>query len=121
MGAKIIHYSKIPINTFGPEAPGTSLRVLISDKQDGAPVYNLRMIEIESCGYTPKHQHDWEHENFVVEGHGQVFIKDTWYDLGPGSVVFVPPGVLHQYKNTGEQPLKFLCGIPTEKILSNRG
>ena len=43
---KVKHYSDIPAKEFGETAPNTSIRVLIDDKNDNAPVYNLRMIEI---------------------------------------------------------------------------
>ena len=112
--AKIKHYSEITANKFGAEAPGTSIRVLINDENDGAPVYNLRMIEIEPGGNTPDHSHPYEHENFVVEGIGQVMIKGEYFDLKQGDVVLVPPNARHQYRNSGNKVFKFLCGVPVE-------
>lgn len=108
---KVIKYTDVPAVEFGPSAPGASIRVLI-DEKDGAPLYKLRMIEIEPGGNSPQHTHPYEHENFIVEGKGQLFLKGEWHDLNPGDVAFVPPGELHQYKNTGETTFKFLCGIP---------
>ena len=32
--------------------------------------------------------------------------------LRAGDVVFVKPDEVHQFRNTGDQPLKFLCLIP---------
>ena len=113
--AKVMHYNEAAANIFGPEAPGTSIRVLISDENDGAPVYNMRMIEIEANGNTPDHSHPFEHENYIVEGKGQVMIEGEFYDLIPGDVVFVPPNARHQYKNVGESVFKFLCSVPVEK------
>lgn len=113
--AKVIHFTEEPANLFGPEAPGTSIRVLISDEKDGAPVYNMRMIEIEPNGNTPDHSHPYEHENFVVEGNGQVMIEGKFYDLKPGDVVLVPPNSRHQYRNTGDTLFRFLCSVPVEK------
>lgn len=114
--AKVAHYTDVPATVFGKEAPGASIRWLIDDEHDGAPVYSLRMIEIEPGGHSPKHTHAFEHENFVVEGTGKVFILDTEYDLKVGDVVFVPGGVLHQYVNTGDTTFKFLCGIPVKEL-----
>ena len=37
--------------------PGTRMRWLIDDTHDGAPVYALRMVEIEPGGHSPHHQH----------------------------------------------------------------
>lgn len=114
--AKVEHYTRVPAKLFGPEAPGTSIRVLISDERDGAPVYNMRMIEIEPRGHTPDHSHPYEHENFILEGKGQVMIEGVWHDLEPGDVVLVPPNARHQYRNTGETIFRFLCSVPVERL-----
>ena len=114
--AKVGHYTDVPAQTFGDSAPGTSIRWLIDDDHDGAPVYALRMIEIEPGGNSPQHTHPYEHENFVVQGKGRLFIEGAWHDLKEGDVAFVPAGVLHQYVNAGESTFKFLCGIPVKKL-----
>lgn len=114
--AKVMHYTQIQAETYGDTAPGTSIRWLIDDDHDGAPVYALRMIEIAPGGHSPKHTHPYEHENFIVEGSGRLLIDETWHDLKPGDVAFVPAGVLHQYANAGETTFKFLCGIPVKKL-----
>ena len=53
----------------------------------------------------------------LVEGRGRVLIGDAWHEIGPGSVVFVPAGVRHTYVNAGDTPFKFLCGIPTSRLM----
>lgn len=110
---KVIASSDVPALEFGPTAPGASIRWLIG-AQDGAPVYALRMIEIAPGGNSPRHSHPYEHENFIVAGQGKVLIGTEWFELKPEDVAFVPAGVEHQYVNTGESTLRFLCGIPVE-------
>lgn len=116
---KAIHYTDVPAQVFGAEAPGVTIRWVIDEPHDAAPHYALRVIEVAPGGHTPRHQHPYEHENFVVEGHGRVLLNDTWHDLRPGSVVFVPAGALHTYENTGETSFKFLCGIPTARHMGS--
>lgn len=115
---KVTHYSAVPAQEFGSEAPGTRIRWLIDDDHDGAPVYALRMIEIAPGGHTPRHSHPYEHENFVVEGRGRVWLNGAWHDLKPGDVVFVPGGTEHTYENAGAETFKFLCGIPVKRLMS---
>ncbi len=115
---KVVHYTDVPAQTFGDEAPGTTIRWLIDDDHDGAPVYALRMIEVAPGGHTPLHSHPYEHENFVVEGQGRVLIDGDYRDVAAGDVIFVPGGMQHTYENTGETPFKFLCGIPVKKHMS---
>ncbi|HNV03558.1 MAG TPA: cupin domain-containing protein [Vicinamibacterales bacterium] len=114
--AKVCHYTDVPAEPVGLRAPGATMRWLIDDARDGAPVYALRMVEIGPGGNSPHHQHNYEHENFVVEGKGRVFLAGEWHDLKPGDVVFVPPGVEHEYVNAGDTTFRFLCGIPVTKL-----
>lgn len=53
-----------------------------------------------------KHVHENSEEVvFVIKGKGEVIINDKSYTIMPGSLVYTPPGVPHQYKNTGEEEL----------------
>ncbi len=113
---KVGRYTDVPAQTFGPEAPGTSIRWLIDDDHDGAPIYALRMIEVEPGGHTPRHSHPYEHENFVVAGQGRVLVNGAWRAVQAGDVIFVPGGMEHIYENTGDTPFKFLCGIPVRRL-----
>jgi quercetin dioxygenase-like cupin family protein len=117
---KVIHYTAVPAEPVGGEAKGATIRWLIDDTHDGAPVYALRMIELEPGGHSPHHVHPYEHENFVVEGNGRVLIDQVSHDLKPGDVVLVPSGVVHQYANAGLTPFRFLCGIPVAKLREGR-
>lgn len=90
--------------------------MLISDAADGAPVYNMRMIEIEPGGHSPEHAHSYEHENYVLEGEGEVMIAGQVHPVAAGTVILVPPDVVHQYRNTGKQLLRFLCSVPVERL-----
>jgi quercetin dioxygenase-like cupin family protein len=116
---KVSHYTDVPAVPVEAPASGATLRWLIDDEHDGAPVYALRMVEIGPGGHSPHHEHPYEHENFVVEGRGRVFMDGQWHDLKPGDVVFVPAGVEHEYANAGDAAFKFLCGIPVARPKSN--
>jgi len=115
--AKVCHYTEVPAEVFGDEAPGVTIRWVIDEQRDGAPVYALRVIEVAPGGHTPDHTHAFEHENFVIEGKGRVQINGEWHDVGVGDVVFVPPHTQHTYANTGDTPFKFLCGIPVSRLM----
>ena len=118
--AKAVHYTDVPAQTFGDEAPSVTIRLVIDEANDGAPNYALRVIEVAPGGHTPRHTHPFEHENYVMDGEGRVLLGQEWHNVGPGSVVFVPGGLEHTYENRGETPFRFLCGIPTSRHLSSR-
>lgn len=92
-------------------AAGCQVRWLIGEK-DGAPSFAMRQFEVAPGGHTPRHRHPYEHEIFVLEGGGAVFSGDTWHPLRAGDVLLVKPDEVHQFKNDGAQPLKFLCLVP---------
>ena len=109
---KHIHYSDV--EAVEPNETGvkdTKLRWLI-DKKDGAENFAMRLFEVRPGGYTPLHQHDWEHEVFILEGEGSIADKQNKKPLKSGDVIFVPSMEWHQFVNTGKENLKFLCLIP---------
>jgi len=70
--AKVCHYSEVEAEVFGDEAPGVTIRWVIDEERDGAPIYALRVIEVAPGGNTPNHTHTFEHENYIMEGKGRV-------------------------------------------------
>ncbi len=94
-------------------AEGVKIRWLI-DKDAGAEHFWMRQFEVAPGGCTPLHAHDFEHEVFVLSGRGVVVHGGQDHELKPGDVVFMPAGEEHQFRNTGEEPLSFLCLVPAD-------
>ena len=105
-------YDEVEKQTVTEEgAANTSIRWLVGKDSD-APNFYLRQLELEAGGHTPYHSHAWEHEVYVLEGRGKINTKDGARPLEPGTFALVMPGEEHQFENTGEAALKFLCIIP---------
>ncbi|MHC4842534.1 MAG: cupin domain-containing protein [Planctomycetota bacterium] len=92
-------------------AKDVEVRWLIT-KEDGAPNFAMRMFELQPGGCTPLHIHPHEHEVFIIEGNGIFVCEGSEYEFGPEYVIFAPPSSQHQFKNTGDSVLRFLCLIP---------
>ncbi len=92
-------------------ADGCRVRQLVG-QSDQAPNFAMRQFEVAPGGHTPKHFHDYEHEVFVLEGEGVVVDGDQEQPLSSGDVVYVAPNDVHQFRNTGDSPMRFLCLIP---------
>jgi quercetin dioxygenase-like cupin family protein len=109
---KVEHFAKTeqqPVTMEGSK--GCQVRWLVG-KNEGAPNFAMRQFEVAVEGHTPKHSHPYEHEVFVLEGEGIVLEGDQEHRLQAGDVIFVAPDDVHQFRNTGATPLKFLCLVP---------
>ena len=63
---KHVHFTEV--NLEDPSEKGVKdmkVRWLIS-KVDGAENFAMRLFEIQPGGHSPYHQHDWEHEVFIL-------------------------------------------------------
>jgi len=98
------------------EIEGVTMRVPIGP-EDGAPFFNMRVFEVQPGYTTPHHSHWWEHEVFVLSGQGLVKTAQGEKPVGHGSTVFVPGGEMHQFRNTGDDALRFICLVPQEWLL----
>ncbi len=109
---KHVHYTEVELEI--PKEQGIKdvmVRWLIS-KKDGADNFAMRLFEIQPEGHTPLHQHDWEHEIFILEGNGVTKNKTGEESFRQGDVLFVPPMKWHQFVNNSKETLKIICLIP---------
>ncbi len=111
---KIFSYTAVEAQKAECCPSSVKVRWLIT-KEMGADNFAMRLFEIQPNGNTPLHTHPWEHEVFILEGKGAVFDGEKANPFKSNDVVFVPPDERHQFKNTGEKVLKFLCLIPYEE------
>ena len=98
-----------PVDIEG--AAGCRVRWLIGS-DDGAPNFAMRQFEVQPGGRRPRHAHPFEHEVYVLSGSGVAVEGDTEHPLRQGDFVYVAPDELHQFRNTGSEPMLFLCLVP---------
>lgn len=109
---KVNHHTDVELKAVEMEgAAKTKIRQLLGANVSAAN-FAMRMFEIDPGGHTPRHQHDYEHEIYVLEGEGVVFEGDVQHALKAGDVIYVHPNDVHQFRNNGDQPMKMLCLIP---------
>ena len=109
---KIANYEDTPAQAVDEQgASGVSVRWVIAE-EDHAPNFFMRVFHVEPGGYTPSHEHAWEHEVFILKGSGTVLKTGEDVPVTKGDVVFIPPGETHQFKNTGSDTFTFICLIP---------
>ena len=98
-----------PVNMEGVKDVEMRLMVV---REHGAPNFAMRQFTVQPGGHTPRHSHNYEHEVFIVEGAGRVEHDGEFQEINAGDCLFVEPNKVHQFVNTGDAPLKFLCFVP---------
>ena len=94
-----------------PGAENCKVRQLIGGNVN-APNFAMREFEVAVGGFTPRHSHPYEHEIYVLAGDGVAMEGDKEHTISAGDVIYVAPDDIHQFRNTGTGPLRFLCLIP---------
>ena len=111
---KHIHYTDVEEKEVKMEGvKSTTIRWLIS-KDDDSPNFAMRMFTMGPGGHTPYHQHDWEHEVFIVEGEGWLVTEKGEEPMKVGDVILMPANDMHQFKNSLAGIMRFLCLVPND-------
>jgi len=93
------------------------------------PNVGTRSLGLTSVTHAPgqtfePHSHPISEEVLVVlQGSGQFFLGDEWFDVDIGDVVFAPPGVLHGSRNPASNSAEFVtlgCASPPQLDLYDR-
>ncbi len=105
------HYTEVPERETGFK--GVTIRWLVSPKL-GAKNYAMRHFTMKKGAEIPIHNHDWEHEIFILRGEGTITNGRENVHVKAGDFLYVPPNEPHGYKATGET-LEFLCIIPAKR------
>ncbi|MEE8169234.1 MAG: cupin domain-containing protein [Phycisphaerae bacterium] len=100
-----------------PGAAHIRMRMLVGPA-DSAKNFHMRQFEIAPGGHSPRHQHDYEHEILILGGRGIAKSDAGDRPFKAGDVIWVPPNELHQFVNTGPDPLSFICLIPAPQDCS---
>ncbi|HMN96303.1 MAG TPA: cupin domain-containing protein [Phycisphaerales bacterium] len=91
---------------------GVRMQVMVG-RADGAANFALRHFVVEPGGHTPRHSHDYEHQVYIVEGRADVECDGAVHEARSGDVLHIEPNRVHQFRNPGDAPLRFLCMVPT--------
>jgi quercetin dioxygenase-like cupin family protein len=89
---------------------GVVKNVLIGPGEQ-APNFIIRYFQLEPGGSSRLERHQHDHGVIILNGNAQVQINDGFENLGPLDVVYVAGDDLHQFVNTGDKTLGFICVI----------
>jgi quercetin dioxygenase-like cupin family protein len=92
-------------------ADGLSKGVLLNEA-DGTPHFAMRRFTIDPGAEVPKHTNAVEHEQYVLEGEYVVGIDGEEHTVSAGDSLLIPAGVVHWYRNEGDEAGAFICAVP---------
>jgi quercetin dioxygenase-like cupin family protein len=108
----VIKYENIELSEINMEGVQGARKANVIGKQEGWPEHTLRVFRIASGGFTPRHQHVWEHVNYVIKGRGRLRIGDEISELKEKDFAYVPPNTEHQFENPYGEDFEFICIVP---------
>ncbi len=83
-----------------------SVQFKLGSEQTGGTMV-LGLAVTQPGGGPPLHVHSREDEVFIIqEGRLHVFANGAWTEARPGTVIFLPRGEPHTYRNMGEVACK---------------
>ena len=88
---------------------GQVSHLLLAPGQFGAQNLLVTWVEGAPGSQQSTHAHaDEEQVYVIVQGRGAMNVDDETEEVGPGTLVFVPPGASHSIRNIGDEPLVFI-------------
>lgn len=108
----VIKYRDLGLSEVSMDGVKGALKANVIGKREGWSEHTLRVFRIQGGGFSPLHQHDWEHVNYVIQGRGRVRIGDELFELEERDFAFVPPNTQHQFENPYDEDFEFICIVP---------
>jgi quercetin dioxygenase-like cupin family protein len=108
----VFKYSEIKLEDVRMDGVAEVARANVIGPDQGWKDYTLRVFRVGPNGFSPHHQHDWEHINYVIKGKGTLTIGEQTFELAQGDFAFVPPNSKHQFKNPYDGEFEFICIVP---------
>jgi quercetin dioxygenase-like cupin family protein len=112
MAGTVRRRDQVPVSTvMGDDLVGVTKQLLVG-RDEGWDGWAMRLFTVAPGGHTPRHTHDWPHINVVLSGRGILHVDGDDHTIQAGTSGFVPAGSSHQFTNSGDQPLEFVCIVP---------
>jgi mannose-6-phosphate isomerase-like protein (cupin superfamily) len=88
---------------------GQVSHLLLAEGQFGSHNLAVTWVEGEPGSQQPVHAHaDSEQAYVILRGSGRMILGDDEREVGPGTLVFIPPGTPHAIRNETDEPLVYV-------------
>ncbi len=88
---------------------GQVSHLLLAPGQFGTENLSVTWVEGEPGSEQAVHSHEGREQVYViVQGQGAMRVGDEVEEVGPGTLIYVPPGTGHSIKNIGDERLVYV-------------
>lgn len=88
----------------------SEIRELLAPRNSCIAKQSLAEARLPHGAATIPHYHpNTEEIYYLLRGQGRMRIGEDARDVVPGDAIAIPAGAIHQIRNTGTEPLVFLC------------
>ena len=96
--------------------------LLLTEGQFSSKNLTITWVEGDSGSEQAVHAHPANEQVFViVRGRGIMKVGDDEEEVGPGTMIFVPPSTGHAIRNTGAEPLVYVSATSPPFVLPPKG
>jgi mannose-6-phosphate isomerase-like protein (cupin superfamily) len=100
------HISTAPVNRRGE---GQASFLLLAKGDFDSRNLTVTWVDCEPGSEQRLHQHETQEQVYViVAGRGLMKAADERREVGPGTLVYIPPKTPHAIRNTGDQTLTYV-------------
>lgn len=105
----------LPITAEGNFIKNSDKRIVFGPDGRFWDDHVMRCFTLHPGAAANTHSHAWSHYIVCLSGSGSVKVGDEKGDMTPGTWIFTPANIPHNFKNLSEtEDLVFLCVVPTE-------
>jgi mannose-6-phosphate isomerase-like protein (cupin superfamily) len=100
----------VPASHEDPKAAGVLKKVLLqkSDFIEGRPqMINWCALKV-GMSFRPHYHEDLEEIFIVLKGNARIRLGDKQAELGRGEAVVVPPPLIHEMENVGDEEVEYI-------------
>ncbi len=104
----------------GGGASEGSCRTVLIGPNEGAPYFAIRYFEIPPAGQSSFEQHAHDHGIVILRGRARMLLGSDVHEVAAGDAIYIASNEPHQFETIGDEPLGFLCVIPSKDLLEQR-
>ncbi len=112
--AQIRHLDEIDWETRPGRSDGVRWKLLVDADRMASRGFSLGILQFPPGTVLAPHHHRVQEVYWVREGEGELRIGEERRKVGPGTIVYIPEGMVHGIENIGPEPLTLIWVFPTD-------